>query len=164
MYNPNKDIWVSINLVFERDPFGSIEAYRPIIYFFQPNMYKQIHFVLIISLKNPIFVSAILRSYEGSQGSVMIALDVIRLISTILLLLFVIRRIIGENSFGYVSTIYGILNLAVIGLSIASLIISLMHYSAGFNSKDLLGMQSKQAAEAAKLDLGSLTLNEYLTF
>jgi len=94
----------------------------------------------------------------------MIALDVIRLISTILLLLFVIRRIIGENSFGYVSTIYGILNLAVIGLSIASLIISLMHYSAGFNSKDLLGMQSKQAAEAAKLDLGSLTLNEYLTF
>jgi len=42
MYNPNKDIWVSINLVFERDPFGSIEPYKPIIYFFQPNMYKSL--------------------------------------------------------------------------------------------------------------------------
>jgi len=94
----------------------------------------------------------------------MVALDVIRLVSTVLLLLFVIRRIIGENSFGYVLTIYGILNLAVIGLSIASLIISLLHYSAGFNSKDLLGMQNKQAEEAAKLDLGSLSLNDYIAF
>jgi len=94
----------------------------------------------------------------------MVALDVIRLVSTVLLLLFVIRRIIGENSFGYVLTIYGILNLAVIGLSIASLIISLLHYSAGFNSKDLLGMQNKQAEEVAKLDLASLSLNDYLAF
>lgn len=38
LYNPNIDTWITMNLIFERDPFGNISPAEPLFYFYRPNM------------------------------------------------------------------------------------------------------------------------------
>ncbi|KAL4493505.1 hypothetical protein ABPG72_007513 [Tetrahymena utriculariae] len=139
LYNPTLDIWVNVNLIIERDRYGSLTPYTPKIYFFKPNIYK------------------------GPDGSSMLALDIIRLVSTVILLLFVFYQIY-QTQLSYVFSLFGFLNIVVIAFSVASLVLSFLSYSCGFDEKQFFQLNDNMVKEYDNLDIKNITLDAWIAF
>ncbi|KAL4445678.1 hypothetical protein ABPG74_006229 [Tetrahymena malaccensis] len=139
LYNPTLDIWINVNLIIEKDRYGSIIPYTPQIYFFKPNIYK------------------------GSEGSTMLALDIIRLVSTVILVLFVIYQIY-ETQLSYIFSLLGFLNIVVIAFSVTSLALSFLSYSCGFDENHFFQLHDKMVKEYDSLDLKNITLDNWIAF
>ncbi|EAS03070.2 cation channel family transporter (macronuclear) [Tetrahymena thermophila SB210] len=139
LYNPTLDIWVNVNIIIERDRYGSMIPSTPKIYFFKPNI------------------------YEGPDGSTMLALDIIRLVSTVILLIFVFYQIY-LTQLSYVFSLLGFLNITVIGFSVASLALSFLSYSCGFDENKLFSLHTNMVKEYDSLDIKNITLDNWIAF